>query len=108
MTGLMAKQNYFVKLIPPRPTFPMDMSADERALMMEHVKYMQEKFAAGKVLIFGPVMAPEGAFGMAVLEGTDEAELRAILENDPTVRANLNKFELHPMRLGAAQGSRPD
>jgi uncharacterized protein YciI len=108
MTGLMAKQNYFVKLIPPRPTFPMDMSADERALMMEHVKYMHEKFSAGKVLLFGPVMAPEGAFGMAVLEGADEAELRAIMENDPTVRASLNKFELHPMKLGAAQGSRAD
>jgi uncharacterized protein YciI len=108
MTGAMGKQHYFVKLIPPRPTFPFDMTSEERTLMMEHVKYTQEKFAAGKALIFGPVMASEGAFGMAVFEVADEAELRAIVENDPTVRAGLNKFELHPMKLGAAQASQPD
>jgi uncharacterized protein len=104
----MGKQHFFVRLIPPRPTFPFDMTSEERALMMEHVTYTHEKFAAGKVLIFGPVMAREGAFGMAVFEVADEAELRGIMEGDPTVRAGLNTFELHPMRIGAAQASRPD
>jgi hypothetical protein len=46
----------------------MDMTADEKLLMQEHVRYTQEKFAAGKVLLYGPVMAPAGAFGMAVFE----------------------------------------
>jgi uncharacterized protein len=108
MAGIMAKQHYFARLIPPRPTFPFDMTAEERAVMMEHVKYTQEKFAAGKVLIFGPVMARDGAFGMAVFAVADEAELREIAENDPSVLAGLNKFEWHPMRLGAAQGSPPE
>jgi uncharacterized protein len=108
MAGPMVRQHYFAKLIPPRPTFPMDMTSEERALMMEHVKYTQEKFAAGKVLIFGPVLAREGAFGISVFEVADEAELREILENDPTVRGGLNRFELHPMRLGAAQASQPE
>lgn len=76
--------------------------------MMEHVKYTQEKFAAGKVLIFGPVMAREGASGMAVSEVADEAELRGIIESDPAVQAGLNKFEFHPMKLGAAQASLPE
>lgn len=104
----MSKQHFFLKLIPPRSTFPADMTAEERALMMEHVKYTQEQFAAGKVLIFGPVMAATGAFGMAVFEAADEAEVRAIMEKDPTVKAGLNRFELSAMRIGAAQGSRPD
>jgi hypothetical protein len=101
----MSKQHFFVKLIPPRATFPMDMTPEERALMLEHVHYTQEKFAAGKVLIYGPVMVPTGAFGMAVFEAADEAEVRGVLQNDPTVRAGLNKFEIHPMRVGGAQGS---
>jgi len=104
----MVRQYYFVKLIPPRQTFPMDMTSEERALMMEHVKYTQEKFAAGKVLLFGPVLAREGAFGISVFEVADEAELREILENDPTVRGRLNRFELHPMKLGGAQASQPE
>jgi len=102
--AIMSKQHFFVRLIPPRPTFPMDMTPEEKSFMQQHVVYTHEKFVAGKVLIFGPVMAPTGAFGMAVFEAADEAEVRSILENDPTVKAGLNKFEIYAMRVGAAQG----
>jgi hypothetical protein len=71
--GPMSKQHFFVRLIPSRATFPMDMTAEEKLLMQEHVRYTQKKFAAGKVLLYGPVMAPAGAFGMAVFEVADEA-----------------------------------
>jgi uncharacterized protein YciI len=100
----MSKQHFFVRLIPPRATFPMDITPEEKVLMREHVRYTKESFDAGKILIYGPVMAPGGAFGMAVFEVADEAEVRAVLENDPTVLAGLNRFEIHPMRVGAAQG----
>jgi uncharacterized protein len=100
----MGKQHFFVRLIPPRATFPMDMTAEEKLLMQEHVRYTQ-KFLAGKVLLYGPVMAPAGAFGMAV---ADEAEIRGVLENDPTVRGGLNTFEIYPMRVGAAPGFGPE
>jgi len=76
--------------------------------MQEHVRYTQEKFAAGKVLLYGPVMAPAGAFGMAVFAAADEAEVREVLENDPTVRGGLNTFEVYRMRVGAAQGFGPE
>lgn len=72
--------------------------------MQQHARYTRESFDAGKILIYGPVMAPTGAFGMAVFEVADEAEVRQVLENDPTVLAGLNKFEIHPMRVGAVQG----
>src|SRR5690349_11295528 len=98
----MSKQYYFCKLIPPRPTFIQDMNAEERALMNEHTAYTKQHFAAGKILIYGPVMTAGGPFGMAVFEVTEEAEARQILENDPTVRAGLNRFELSPMMIGGA------
>jgi len=104
----MSKQHFFVKLIPPRPTFPMDITPDELALMMQHVQYTKDKFDAGKVLIYGPVMVAAGAFGMAVFEANNEAEVREVLENDPSVLAHLNTFEIYPMRVGAAQGSRAE
>lgn len=81
------------------------MNAEERVLMNAHTVYTKQHFAAGKILIYGPVMAAGGPFGMAVLEVADEAEVRQILENDPTVRAGLNRFELSPMMLGGAQGT---
>jgi hypothetical protein len=104
----MSKQHFFVRLIPPRATFPMDMPAEEKLLMQEHVRYTQEKFAAGKLLLYGPVMATAGAFGMAVFAVADEAEVREVLENDPSVRGGLNTFEVHPMRVGAARGFGPE
>jgi len=103
----MSKQHFYVKLIPPRPTFPMDMSAEERAIMNQHVAYTTRLFAEGKVLIFGPVMDASYPFGMAVLEVENESEAVQLLNNDPSVSCGLNQFTVIPMRLGAAQGSNP-
>jgi uncharacterized protein YciI len=97
---------FFVKLVPPRATFPFDMTADERAFMQQHVAYFGRHFDAGKVLIYGPVMAADEPYGMGVLDVTDEAEARSIMENDPSVKAKLNRYELAPMRIGGAQGQR--
>jgi len=99
----MDKKHFFVKLIPPRPTFAMDMTDDERRLMGEHGQYTMRHFAAGKILIFGPVMAADSVFGMAVFEVDDISEVRQILDNDPTTLAGLNTYEVSPMHVGAAQ-----
>ena len=95
------KKHYFSKLIPPRPTFAQDMTDEERRLMNEHIAYTQRLFDAGKVLIYGPVIATDGAFGMAVLEVEDEAEARRYIENDPA--KGLNKFDLYPMQVAASR-----
>jgi len=86
----------------------MDITPDEMALMMQHIQYTKTKFDAGQVLIYGPVMVPAGAFGMAVFEANDEAEVREVLQNDPSVLAQLNTFEIYPMRIGAAQAPRAE
>lgn len=99
----MAKQHYFFKLVPPRSTFPGDITDEERRLMGEHGRYFQEHFAAGRVLLFGPVMANGGAFGLAVLEVDNEAEARLFGDGDPSVKAGLNRFELHPMHVSRAR-----
>ena len=74
--------------------------------MNEHSRYFQEHFAGGRVLAYGPVLATGGAFGMAVLAVESEAEARQFGENDPSVRAGLNRFEIYPMQLGGAQAPR--
>ena len=60
----MRKQHYFFKLIPPRPSFPGDITPDEAALMERHAVYWAEHFAAGGVLAYGPVLASGAAFGI--------------------------------------------
>ncbi|HYV44613.1 MAG TPA: YciI family protein [Myxococcaceae bacterium] len=101
----MAKQHFFLKLIPPRPSFPFDMNEEEKRLMGEHGAYLRRFFDAGKILAFGPVLAASGSFGMGLLEVEDEAEARRIVDADPTVVARLNAYELSPMRLVGPRNS---
>jgi len=71
--------------------------------MEEHSRYFDEQFAAGRLVLYGPVMATSGAFGLAVLEVENEAEARQFGEGDPSVKAGLNRFEFYPMRVAAAR-----
>ena len=86
---------FFVRTQNPRPTFHLDMSADERSTMTEHVAYWTEKADEGKAIVFGPVLDPAGAFGMGVYEVADEFEMRHLLDDDPA--KGLLKYELFPM-----------
>lgn len=94
---------FFFKLIPPRPSFAQDATPEELALMKRHAGYCEEQFRAGKVLLYGPVLAAGGAFGIGILEVENEAEARIFGEGDPSVIAGLNRFEVCPMRVANAR-----
>ena len=81
------------------------MSDDEKRLMKEHAEYMRGHFEAGRVVIYGPVLAPGATFGMGVFDVADEAEARGIMDGDPSVRAGLNRYELSPMHVAAARAT---
>jgi hypothetical protein len=102
----MAKQQFFFRLIPPRSTFPFDITAEERALMTEHAVYCRSAFDAGTVLAYGPVLDPAGAFGIALLEVEDIAEAEHFASNDPSVLGGLNRYSIAPMRISGSQSSR--
>jgi len=86
------------KLIAPRPTFAQDMTAAEARLMEAHGAYWKDWADKGIAVLFGPVLDPKGAWGLAVAETQDEAELRAIVVNDPVIKANRGfQFEIYPM-----------
>ena len=59
----MDKQYFYFKLIPPRATFPKDITPEETALMAQHAAYCQQQFDAGKLLTYGPVMSPRKRLG---------------------------------------------
>jgi hypothetical protein len=51
--------HYFLyKPIPPRPTFPQDMTEAEKKLMQEHILYWQNLADRKIAVIFGPVLDP--------------------------------------------------
>ena len=44
--------HFFLKLIPPRPSFPFDITAEERAIMAAHAVYLKGIFITGKLLAY--------------------------------------------------------
>jgi uncharacterized protein YndB with AHSA1/START domain len=91
--------SYFMcRLLPPRATFPMDMTEAEGKVMQEHVAYWTSLLHKGSAVLFGPVLDPKGAWGAGVLSVRGEDELRSIQANDPAIRSELGfAYEAHSM-----------
>ncbi len=86
---------FFVRTQNPRPTFHLDMTAEERDIMSRHVAYWSDKAAQGIAVVFGPVMDPAGVYGIGVYAVEDEAEMRDLLDHDPA--RDLLACEMIPM-----------
>ncbi|MDB5224362.1 MAG: hypothetical protein JWN83_3029 [Chitinophagaceae bacterium] len=90
-------QHFLFKLIPPRSSFAQDMNDTERNLMQQHSAYWKQLLEKGIALVYGPVFEPTGSWGMAIIEVENEAAATELAVNDPTIKANLHTFEMHPM-----------
>ena len=89
---------YVFKLIPPRPTFAADMTAEERGLMQTHVEYWRSLMAKGMVVIFGPVADPAGPYGLGIVRLEEGADPKIVWSGDPLIKANQGfRFEVAPM-----------
>ena len=89
---------FFYKLIPPRPTFPADITPEEAGLMQQHVAYWRGKMAEGQVLAFGPVADPKGSFGIGILRLEDDTDPERLAASDPVVAAGVGfHCEIHRM-----------
>ena len=89
---------FFYKLIPPRSSFPEDMTEAEGRIMQEHFADWLDLMKEGKVVVVGPVLDPKGTFGIAVLEVEDESIAQDIASNDPAIISQAGfRFEVHLM-----------
>jgi uncharacterized protein YndB with AHSA1/START domain len=89
---------FFCRLVPPRSTFPADMTAAEAKAMKEHADYWRGHARGGPAVVFGPVGDPKGTWGLGVLALDDERDLPALLAGDPVIRAELGmRYETLPM-----------
>jgi uncharacterized protein len=93
--------NTFVfRLKAPRPTFALDMTDDERAMMARHAAYWQPRIDSGRMVIFGPVLDGSGSWGLGVVEADDEEELRAFAAGDPVVTSGTAEMEVGTLLAG--------
>jgi len=61
-------KHFFSKLIPPRTTFPGDMTPVEAKFMQQHADYWRALVNQDRAIVLGPVMDPAGAYGIGVIK----------------------------------------
>jgi uncharacterized protein YndB with AHSA1/START domain len=89
---------FLVRLLPPRPSFMMDMTPDERAAMEAHAVYWGEQLAAGTAIAFGPVADPKGGWGLGLVRAADEDGVAAFGAHDPALTSQIGlRYEVLPM-----------
>jgi hypothetical protein len=89
---------FFCKLIPPRPSFPADITPVEAETMRQHAAYWRSLLESGKVIAFGPVADPAGSWGVGLVSVLNEAELAALQNGDPAIQAAIGmRYEAYPM-----------
>ena len=91
---------YVFRLIPPRPTFVLDLTDEERAVMERHAAHWQSLIESGRMVLFGPVLDGEGSWGLGVVEADDVEEVRAVAAADPVVTTGTARIEIGEMLAG--------
>jgi len=92
----------FCRLVPPRPSFAMDMTADERAAMQRHIGYWTALLERGTAIVFGPVADPAGPWGLGVIRLRGDESATDIVNADPAIQAGIGlRYETLPMLTAA-------
>ena len=89
---------FLYRLLPPRPSFPSDITPAEAQLMRQHAQYWHQQLERGSVIVFGPVADPKGSYGIAVLQLASDDDAQVLASGDPVIKAGVGfTFELHLM-----------
>jgi hypothetical protein len=97
-------KTYFLKLLPPRPTFAQDMTPAEARLMHEHGIYWAGLMKQRIAVVFGVVGDPQVPYGVGIVELPDDADPRALTVDDPVIKASAGlAYEVYPMPRAVAR-----
>ena len=92
---------YFCKLVPPRADFAHTLTPAEMSAMQAHAAYWKQKAKDNIAIVVGLVADPKGFYGVGVVEVADETQLKATLDNDPAITANVGlRYEFYPFPRG--------
>jgi uncharacterized protein YciI len=64
-------------------------------IQMEHLRYLFQLRAQGKIVINGPIIDDSGLSGMAIFNTTDNEEVKRLSDGDPAVKAGRVVYEVY-------------
>jgi len=89
--------DYIYLIHPLRHEFFESPTPQEEAAMEAHFEYLKRATTQGIVLLAGPCL--DQTFGVVVFSAESEAAARAFVLDDPSVKSNVMKAELHPLKV---------
>jgi uncharacterized protein YciI len=94
------QKNFYAIIKPYRKDFLINPKDEEEKIMQDHFYYLQDLLNKGKLFLAGPTLISEDPFGLIILETKTEEAARKLLENDPSVKAGIQKIsDFRPIRL---------
>jgi uncharacterized protein YciI len=96
-----AKHQYIYKIQPNRPELLVEgPTASEAKIIADHASYIESLVKTADVLLAGRTQTTDpSSFGIVIVSASSEIEARAIMNNDPVVKANLMKAEFFPYKI---------
>ncbi len=95
-----ATGQFLLKLEPTRAGFTLqNMTPEEARLATQHAQYLKSLLDSGKLSLAAQVFDPKGLWGVVIVNAPDAETARALLEGDPSVKANLFRGEVVPVRV---------
>jgi len=87
-------KQYCVRLYKVGPNY--DQPPDEAdKIQMEHLRYLFQLRAEGKLLISGPVVDDPELKGVGIFNTTDKEEVKRLADGDPAVKAGRLVYEVY-------------
>ena len=86
---------YFFVLLKKGPNRDQD-SASAAQIQKEHLENINRLAASGKLNIAGPFLDDGDLRGIFIFDSNSENEVKAMVENDPAVKAGRLTYEIHP------------
>ena len=84
---------YLCKYLPPRSDFLATMTDDEKIWMGQHGAYLDELLAKGQIVAHGPVIDPNGGYGVSLYRIEDDQNIETLKAQDPIVKNGVGHYE---------------
>ena len=95
-----ASGQFLLRIEPAREGFTLQsMTAEERRVAPEHLKYLMSLADGGKLSLAAQVFDPKGLWGIVIVNAPDREAAAALLAADPLVKAKLFRGEVLPVRV---------
>ena len=88
-----------LRLHPPSSDFPDGATAAEERAMSRHAVWWQAMADEGQAIAVGPVLDPDGVWGLALVWADSETAALRLVEGDPVMTAGLG-FRYTAIQMG--------